>query len=463
MKRFQHFIYTLAVLSLVSLSACQSIDPVAPTVVPSTATIEPVLSSLQLPLAFPLSGFSRLINEKLDDPIHQDIEFGKKKQHELALTVSKIADVRLSMSGNKLNYVLPLRVDVGAKTKIGIKSSTSFALNLYLESLIDVDRQWKVLTKTSLKRLEWIDQPEVKIAFIKVNITKQVEKALYENIAPLLKKVDATIHEELPLKAEITKIWTSLQRAIQVNKKVEPFWLQAKPKEIILASIRGNQRELHINIMLKTFLSIMPSKDRPTQKVIPLPPLQKTRQAIQNDFDLNVLVRLPFDELNRLLNERVKNQKIELEDYTIKIKKIELQGSKDTLLLTTKIKGDAKGELYFKGVPAYDSLSAELWIDQFDFDVNTEDMLVGSVDWLLHDNFTARVQNELRLPIAEHVAHLPRLIEQGIANSKIGNKISLSLPKFKLVPQQLLVNNKEVQALIKVRGELELDLNKVIQ
>ncbi|MGB0524812.1 MAG: DUF4403 family protein [Flammeovirgaceae bacterium] len=440
-----------------SLGACNKLNPTAPVIEPSAETITPKRSTIQLPLLFSIAELEQFINSKLPDTLYNDQSF-ENQQDNLKLSVVNIGTISLKMAGDELAYAIPLRVNVAVRTKLNQKLNTSFSLILKMKSKLSMTTNWQLVPKTQLHEIHWIEKPKLKVAFIRINITKTVEKHLREKVPSILPLLDQTLAQKLPIKEEITKIWNGIQKPIRINKHLAPFWLKVKPKQVHLQSISGDTKELMLDLVIESFITLVPSGKRPQVALVPLEKLSHKKISTKG-FQIYAFAKLPFVELNRLLKKELKGKSVETQGYKITIKQAKLAGSKGKVFLETKIKGATKGTLHFTGTPMVDSLNMVLSITDFDFDVNTENLLVESADWLLHEDVKATIGQSLHLPLAEQVKKVPVLIEKGIAQSKLGNKLNVSFSDFILTPHELVVNNQEIQLLVKIEGDFDLTLD----
>lgn len=462
LKRIVYKLPLVTFCLMLVLSGCNSINPAEPKIPVSKESFQPSVSSIQLPIIFQLEDLEELINTKIPDTLYQDLSYGNHQHDNLKVIITKSGEINLAMSGNQLDYTVPLKAWVQVGTNLGIQTHTDFALALTLRSELAIKKDWKLDVKTELQTLTWLKKPKIKIAFFKVGIAKVVERLLHEKLPAILPKLDSAIAEKLPLKQEAEKIWTGIQKPIRINKKVEQFWLNVDPEQVNVSKIDGRQGNLQIDMQVQAFLTINPGQpDTVNQLVEPLPSLNPNL-PVTDGFHITLLAKLPFEELNRLVKSEVQGHEVMVKDYSITLKKLELKGGANQLYLKLKVGGATKGTLYLTGVPTYDSLKKELKIKDFDFDVNTANLLVGSADWLLHDDFRSKVQDTLHLPIESHIEQLPMLIENGVAQSRLGNKLNVSLSEFKLASPDILVNNKEIQLKVIADGKIKLELEKAI-
>jgi hypothetical protein len=439
--------------------SCQELKTEKPAVVKITKSLEPKVSTVKLPILLPVSELENLINSQIESIIYEDLSFSKPKKDNLMLRVKREGRISIYMEGNKIYSSFPL--SVWAKVKKVVAVESDFLLTLHLVSEIAIDANWKPILKTKFRSLKWEETPELKIGFVKINLTKPVENALADKMPVLLKKIDSIAHEKVNLRKKIAKIWSNLQKPVLVNKEYEKIWLVAEPKSISLEKINAHEGMIHLNTEIKSMLNFH-FNDEPKVKNIPLPKL-KHKKSKSDEFDIYLLAKVPFEEMRQKALREVKGKEFSFKDYSATLSDLTIEGTENGLLVMIEVTGDAKGKLYFTGIPKYDSISTEIKIDNFDFDVNTESVLATSADWLLHDDVKTMIQKELHVQLKPFSDKLPELIEHGIAKSKSGKKVSVKFNNFWFEPEEMLLNNDNLQILIHARGAVELKLSHLVQ
>jgi hypothetical protein len=191
-----------------------------------------------------------------------------------------------------------------------------------------------------------------------------------------------------------------------------------------------------------------------------LPVLQKVAH-LRPISDLKVLFTIPFADLNRVLSNNMKGRKLELAGGLITIKSASVYGGQHALILKTDVDGSVKGTLYFHGKPYFDTLSNTLQVRDVDFDVHTEERLLATADWLLHDTLRDTLTAALTIPMGRQLAALPKKIETAFARGKAGKKTELDIAAFRLVPQRIAVRPEGVQILIDIQSKVTLEVKRL--
>ncbi len=451
-----HWFFLLLIIVAFS---CKDLKTEKPAVIKVTGSLEPRISTIKLPILLPVSELEDIINGELSGIIHEDLSFDEPTKDNLMLRVKREGRISIRMEGDKIYTFFPL--SVWAKVKKVVAVESNFSLTLQLESQIALDANWKPVLTTKFRSLEWVDNPILQIAVVKIDLTKPVENALMEKMPMLLKKVDKLAHDKVNLKKTISKIWGNLQKPILVNKEYEKIWLVAEPKSISLENIDAREGMIHLDTEIKSMLSFH-FGDEPKVKKSPLPKLQH-KKSNSEEFDIYLLAKVPFKEMSQKALRELKGKEFSFKNYSTSLADLEIEGTGSGLLVTVEMKGDVQGKLYFTGIPKYDSANTEIKIDDFSYEVNTESILAKSANWFLEENIKAMIEKELYVQLKPFSEKLPDLIERGIANSKSGDKVLVEFDKFWFEPEEMLLTNDYLQVQIRVHGVVKLELSNLEQ
>ena len=80
----------------------------------------------------------------------------------------------------------------------------------------------------------------------------------------------------------------------------------------------------------------------------------------------------------------------------------------DGIAIRLSMAGDLKADLYMRGSIGFDTLEKKLLIENFGFDVNTEESLVNAADWFGHDAIIDRLKPYMTLSRALGTSFLAR-------------------------------------------------------
>ncbi len=479
-KQIQYFLLSLFLILIVSLSlnSCKNTnEETTPEILPFEKAIAHQISFLEVPIAFSVEQIEDKINETIKGTLYADQSFEDKKSDGLKIRIKKVGKIKISVKDNFMYYSVPLHVWVEKRVlktklfgkKIEKTKEIDFSLRIQLRSEINLNKNWKLETKTAYTGIEWIKKPKFKVLGINFNLAGLLESKLLQKRAELEKIIDTSSSNLKVIEKEVSKIWTKIQEPILIDKKVtNGTWLLAEPLRIEASKIEGKYGQLFITTRLKTLLRTVISKkkgEKPQVVFKDLPPLKQNSalNSTQNDFELHLKGELPYKVVNDLLANKIKDTVLVIPntDYKIKIVEATVFGSGKKLFMKLKLQGDIKSTIYLSGTPRFDSLNSSLHFDNFDYDLQSEEYLLSAADWMLKSSVKEEIQKLLILPLDEYVKKLPDIIQKALSKGKTGKAALFDLRDFELSPRFIQIDKDHVRIYVKATGKVGIEIIKL--
>ena len=460
-KRITGFLFFVA-----ALTCAVSCHRVKTTSAPATedydsAITDPV-SFVAADITFNIRDLERKINESLNPVLVKEETFEGKKGEAWRLRVERAGPVRVKYANRRVSFSAPLKVFYS--NPIGLrkekKSRTLCVLAVNFVSPLGVGSNWRLTTRSRLEKYEWIEEPSVRLLGIKINVRKIAENLLNKRRADIETAIDVAVHDELRLDKQISKIWRDIQKPLRISRKPDEIWLIPRPFSVAVAPVSGNARHIKLPIQIAfrvdTRIGAMPVVDHLER----LPRLLR-RNKLPDVSRLEVLAKVPYATLNQVLDRTLSKQKLDLAGGNVKIKDVVVYGGGKSLILKADVSGAVNGTMYFRGHPAFDTLTNMVRVQDVDFDVVTKEHLFATADWLLHDHLRDTLQSVLKVPLRYNMNALPEKIETAFAQGKAGKKTTLDVDAFRLVPQRIVVRPEGIEILIKVESKVDLVIRRL--
>lgn len=454
--------YLLVVVALTGAVSCHRVK----TETPVTQNFEPPIadpvSFVAADITFTIRDLEHKINRTLKPVLVTEETFEGKKGEAWRLRVERTGPVRVRYANQKVSFSAPLQV--WYSNPIGLRkdkrSRPLCALAVNFVSPLSVAPNWRLTTQVHLQDYRWIQEPTVRLAGIKVNVKKLAENLLDKRRSDIELAIDSAVHNELRLDTEVRRIWRDMQKPLRLSKTPEEIWLIPRPFSVAVAPVHGNSRRITLPVQIAfrvdTRFGTMPVVER-TER---LPRLLR-RNRLPDASRLQVLARVPYADLNRVLARRLNQEKLDLAGGDIRIKNATVYGGGRSLVLKADVGGSVNGTLYFRGQPTYDTLTNTLRVRDVDFDVVTKEHLFATADWLLHDHLRDTLQSVLVVPLRYEVDTLPEKIETAFARGKVGRKAALDIDAFRLVPLRMVVRPEGIEILIKIESKVDLSVKRL--
>jgi Domain of unknown function (DUF4403) len=188
-----------------------------------------------------------------------------------------------------------------------------------------------------------------------------------------------------------------------------------------------------------------------------LPPLV-IRPTLPNEAYAYLLAEIPYEDLNDILSRKLKGKLFNVAGHRVKIESAEVWGCGTNLVLHLTVRGRVQGDIYFQGTPRYEPDSQRIVIQNFDFTLNTEEVLASGADWLLHSTFKEQMMAALSIPLAEKMLKIPEALMRGIERGRVGQKMDFIVEEWDFRPQQIWVRPEGIAALVIVKAQVRVEL-----
>ncbi|MBC8152039.1 MAG: DUF4403 family protein [Bacteroidetes bacterium] len=460
-QRTHYFFWLLTLLVLVG---CRKVKTTPPLAQGYDSTIQATPSYLTGPVTFNLSALEKKINESLDPVLVSESTMKGKRGEKWHLRVERMGPVKLKYARQRVTFTAPLRVWIDSPLRLSKRRRANrraiCALRVDFQTPLAVADNWQLSTKATFVKYEWIEKPNVRVLGLKIGITKLADMVLRKRRTTIEAAIDSAVHNELRLDRQVLRIWRDIQRPLLISHRPDSVWLIPYPNSITAGPISGNAQTitlpLRIGFQTDTRVGARP--------VVPpahrLPRLRKVAH-LSDESDLQILCFVPYADINRLLERTLQGRSISMEHGSLTVKNASVYGSQRAVVLKADVGGTLNGTLYLKGQPRYDTLDHVLRIQNVDFDVETEEMLLSTADWLLHNTLRDTLQAALRIPLQKQILQLPQKIESAFMRGNAGKKTTLDIASFRFVPQRMAVRPDGLQVLIKIESKVNLVVKRL--
>ncbi|WP_460977735.1 DUF4403 family protein [Spirosoma knui] len=454
------FLFIAAALAI--SVGCHRVRPEAPFTADFDPAIPDPVSYLAGSITFKIPELERKINRALKPVLVSEETFKGKKGEAWRLRVERTGPVQIQYASGRVTFSAPLQV--WYSNPIGLRKHRKrrplCALAVDFASPLTIAPNWRLATRSRFENYRWIERPTIRLMGIKVGITKLAETLLDKRRADIEAAIDNAVHSELRLDRYVGRVWRDIQKPLRISKKPEEVWIIPRPFSIAAAPVSGNSRRITVplQIAFKVDTRIGP---KPDSLVLERLPRLLRRAKLPEASRLQVLARIPYTDLNRVLDRTIQNQKINLAGGNIKVGKIKVYGGGRSLFVKMDVGGAINGTLYFHGEPGYDTLTNTLRVQNLDFDVDTKEHLFATADWLLHDHLRDTLQSVMVVPLHHEISEIPNKIETAFTRAKAGQKTALDIDAFRMVPQRLVVRPEGIEVLIKVESKVAVMVKKL--
>ncbi len=458
------FLITFLSVFLTGAFSCKKVKPLPPEESTIDTLLQPDVSVFYVPVQYRVSGFQDLINAKIQGKFISKWININDKGDSLHLEVIKTRDIKISRKERTLFIIVPLKISGLVRAKVaGIKMKTQSPVeaevNIHLSTTLHFDNQWNLISDSKIDKIDWVKEPKLKMAFVKINLKGTIENILEKKESQITDKADDAVKQLLNTHKVVADIWRDIQKPIRINKKGVQVWLKFHGVDL-----NGRMEETEPDLIsllfeLKAYTRIYFEGDSIPVSNIIVPTFSRIEKT-DDSLLVNVHSLISFKMVNEFLNRELVDKPIEAKGYSTKIKKVRVYGTKTGIAVELAVKGDISGTIYVTGTPAIDSATNTLSLRDFNFDINSESSLLGSADWLLHSTVLEMLSDKLKVDLNPLANKLPEIIFGAIEKGKTGQKIDLNVDTLAIYPKLILPTKSNLQLLVVARGKASVVLDQ---
>ena len=434
-----------------TFNSCKTLQIEKPTESYLPSNIASAISELPLQVELDVKKLESSINKKMNGLIFDGTNLGNK---DLAVKVWKAQNFTFSITNNVIEYRVPLKLWTRFAWKvekfgysIGDQYEANGSIALTYKTTISIDKNWKLVSKTSASGYEWIETPKLNVVGVTVPVTPVASLALSQCDKLISAQIDKSLTEMVDLKKYVAQAWTEAQKPRQVSAD-NNLWIRITPKDLLVSPFTTVAGKLNLAVALNAQIESFMGAKPDTKPFVELPPFKTVLKPAQQ-FNLNIGVDVTFDKIAEMAKAQLLGKTFEQSGKKITITDLSLFGSNGKAVFIADVTGSLKGRIYFTGKMTYNAEKVAVEITEPEFDVKTSDALVKSAGWLLHGMILKQLSPYLTYPVKNSLDAAKLQVNQMLANYTVMDGITL----------QGKLNNLSVTDLSLVPGAVRIQAN----
>lgn len=473
--KFPSFLQVL-LFSIVLFISCKSSQIVAPRPI-NNNFIEPPkpLTAIGLPISINLQDVSSAINKKFEKTLYNDQSFEDDGGDHIKIRIDKRSPIVVNGKENAIQVLVPMHIEGIYQFKesllgIAINKEQGFSFNVtaLIQSVPNIDREWNFSLK-SKTQLRWEDLPVLEIAGFKLDFPNLFGKIIQSQSDKISSYIDKEIPKQVQLKKEVNKSWNEVINPFLIDEKLNS-WLIIRPKEIFLTPITTTENTLDFNTGISSIVEMVSGYKPIPDSSSKLPNLRLV-SSLNDKVNLSLHTEVSIEQINTELKKQIGEQGklIEGTDYKINILDAKAFAYGSKLLIGVKLDGkvkkagigkNIKGIFYIEGIPQFNKEKKTLEIKEFDFNVQSKDLLVKTASWIMQSkSFKKSMESNLVFDLSEQLESSRK--EANLAlNKRYGDVVELKGNISSITPAEVYVTPNSVKLNIVAEGKIKVNMNK---
>jgi hypothetical protein len=427
------------------------------------SNLAPAISELPLEVEVDIKKLEAAINKKMNGLI---FEGEKLNNQDLSVKIWKAQNFSFIVKNNVIEYRVPLKLwtrFAWTVEKFGISVGDNYEANgsiaLNYKTTIEIDKNWKLVAKTTPNGFQWIETPKLNVIGVSVPVTPIANIALQKSEKLITDQIDAALAQMVDLKKYVTMAWTEAQKPMQVSAE-NNLWVRITPKDVLVSPFETKGQKLNVSIslqaLIESFMGVKPEPNKPTAV-----PAFKMAATQPKEFNLNIAADATYDKISEMAKSQLVNKTFTEGKKTITITDLSVFGSNGKPVFVADVTGSLKGRIYFTGTLAYNAEKVAVEVLNPEFDLKTKNALVKSAGWLLNGLIIKKITPYLTYSVKTELESMKVEANKMLSNYKVYDGVSLtgklnnvSVKSLDLVPGAIRLNAN-------VRGNIALNVDEL--
>lgn len=471
-------------LFAVSLSAC-SVEPDAPGKKPPAERPAIDLSTLEVAVDLPYAVIEQELNKAIPNELHQIKGQPIKKKNcpvdkcSFEARFLRSGDVSVKHDGSgKVVVNLPIhivgRVDIMKRVSIiRVRKHQDFSASVTATVTLGFALQpdWSIVPTAEIAFQ--VHRAEVhfdlRIARFGVSLRGKVAKELNKKRDDYQRKIVEAIKSSLDFRSDVANAWSQLHNSHRLSDQPSA-WLVTDPVSIQAANLMAEDTGLRAVVGIDAYLSTHIQQEMPDSPHPETLPDLNIAQDIPGRYKLSLPISISVDEANSQLDGLLGTEYMfDVSGKNISAKLIEGHAyvNGPDLVVYVKVRADAAAfglfpitvGAYLNGELTYDTASTTVFLDRFDYDADTNNLLLNQAEWFLHGTIRESLKDALRFDITEELDRAHQLMAERLDAIQLSERVMLHGTVDKFSPRAIYTAEKTLNVDVLAEGQLKVVLN----
>lgn len=439
---------SLVTLSLFTISLC-SCAGVAPLTAerPRDEAFRTVLkqetSTLNIPIEASTDDLARILNQT----VRKELYRGATSTRGVTADVQRAGVIVVSAADNFLYVTLPIAVSLS----YGMFETRAIPLKLKFRARAGITPDWRLHAEINYLGLSDLLAEEIGIGpfsfkprSIVEGITQPVQKVLSDLIAQ-------KINDLFPLKTQVARVWNRAQQPVLLDRNYNA-WLKLTPREVMLYPLYAQNHLVRVSVGISTFAELVVGPEPAAPPPFPLPDLKQV-STFDKTFRIALNADLSYKDLRAIASPLLQGKRFDSDGKSIVVKDFDLYGNGDKIVVKLQTEGALDGVFYLTARPAFNPQTNMFSVEDVDFDMQTQDLLLQSAAWFLHGSIRGMIQEKLNMDLTRRLEQSRQLAGKALARVQLADHLFLRGEIKSLKFSDMIVQKDKISIQVYTEGE----------
>ncbi|TDE05257.1 DUF4403 family protein [Flavobacterium sandaracinum] len=422
------------------------------------------ISYINLPITVKIKDIENQTNALLYGLIYEDNII---EDDDIEMKVWKLAPItiknNLGIKGEKITTILPLKAIV--KYRIGTKKMgiemydiREFRLDGVVTLVSDVTlTNWKLITKTEIKSLDWNESPTMTVFGKNVPVTYLINPAIKLFKSKIEQKIDVAIEKSMDFKPNVLNALEKICTPFLMNDRYES-WFRIVPIELYSTTAKLKNDtfvlEMGMKCNMETLIGKQPETKFNASKII-----VKTVAKIPEDITANIVAISTYLEASKIMTKNFSGQEFGSGSKKVKVENVAIWHKNGKMIIALDLMGSVNGTIYLSGFPKYDEQTKEIFFDQLSYALDTKNKLMQTANWLAQGMVLKKIEQSCRYSIKPNLEEGQKSMMTYLKNYSPMQGVFINGKMDEIQFQKIELTNQAIIAFIKIKGSIKASIN----
>jgi len=349
----------------------------------------------------------------LNATVSKELYKGSTTTKGMSADLFRNGPISLSAADNFIYITLPVTISLS----YSMFETKPIPLKLKFKATASVTPDWRMHADVIYLGVSDLLAEEVGLGPLKFRPRSIVEGVSQPVQKVMSAMVEKKLNEQLSLKTQVAKVWTTAHTPILLDKTYKT-WLKMVPQEIMLSPLYAQNNKVKLVVGISTFADLVIGPEPAATPARPLPNL-KLVTRFDKAFRIALNADVFYRDLRAVAAPLLLNRQFESDGNKVTIKDFDLSGNGDKLVVKLVTEGSLDGVVYLTAKPAFNPQTNLFSVEDVDFDLQTESMLLKSADWFLHGSIRSTIQEQLNMNLSKQLEQSRQIAATALTRMKL--------------------------------------------
>ncbi len=400
-------------------------------------------STLNIPIEMSTAELAKIVNVSVSKELYK----GSTKTKGLSTDVMRNGPIVISAADNYLYITVPVTMSLS----YSMFETRPVPMKLKFRATASVTPDWRLHTDIFYLGVSDLLAEDVGVGPLSFKprsivdgITQPVQKLLSDLVAQ-------KINEQLPLKTQVAKVWDTAQTPLLLDKNYKT-WLKLTPQEVLLFPLNAQNNRVKLSLGIRTFAEVVVGPEPATPVKRPLPNL-KLVNAFDKTFRIALNADIFYKDLRAIAAPLLLNKQFDSDGKSITVKDFDLSGNGDKLVVKLETQGSLDGVVYLTAKPVFNTQTNVFSVEDVDFDLQSQSMLLKSAAWFLHGTIKGIIQEKLNMNLTQQLEQSRQIAAKALNRMQLMDHVFLKCDIHNLKFKDVLVQQDKLSIQVYTEGE----------